>query len=383
MTQDSNYLVRYQYFEPTIVADQINVDLSYIDFVSIPMSLAAINAPHATNSPQTTTANGLILVNAAAASGTTALNNVLPSSSQILPNANFTRVVSPSLNATSAAMYHDWTNYLQTTLSNKQVTLKGSYVGTGPQPAWTNAQGYCQTAVPPITDPNVCSRYQAQSYDYIATFDSSGNVTMTPQSDSGNGTATCVPVSVQGPGIGNVGSITISFANLNTATGIYGNNPIFSYSYTLNGTPYSGTTTGITNDLFGRVVGDLMAGLSFGYPASTVTYNGTAIGSLASSQWWGGTLPDGTVITLANSPAGNNVAFGTAQPGQPNNYHTYAASFNALTSAYGFALQDRLNNNTIAFNTTTDANSYLMVTINPDSSSTVHPNMLLLLSGNN
>ena len=378
---DANYTVRYQYFEPTIATDQINVDLSYIDFTSIPMSLAAINAPHASNNPQTTTANGVTLVNATASSGTTALNNVLPSPSQILPNANFTRIVSPSISPGSAALYHDWTNYLQTTLTSQQVTLKGYYVGTGTQPAGA-AQGYCLTASPPITDAGECSRYQAQSYDYIATFDSSGNVTLTPQSDSGNGSAACVPVNLRGSGIGSGGSITISFANLNTTTGIYGNNPIYSYSYT-NGTTYSGTTTGLTNDIFGRVVGDLVAGLSFGFPGSTVQYNGTAIGALASTQWWGGILPDGTIISLANTPAGNNLAFGNAQPGQSLNYHTYSASLNALTSAYGFALQDRLNNNTIAFNTTTDANSYLKVTINSDNANIVGPDMLLLLSPTN
>ena len=359
-TADANYLYRYQYVEPTIVGTQINVDMSYIDFVSIPISLTAENAPHATNNPQPTNATGLTMADDAATSATSYAGNVLPAPSALLPSANFARVISPYL---QGAVYHDWTNYLKTTLQGQTITIKGCFAGVGTQPAAAN---YCITN---NVDSEHCPLYQGQSYDYIAVVNSDGSVTMNAQSDSGNGQTAGVTPANQGQGLGNNSSVTISFDSLNATTGIYGNNAQYSYTYTLNGTPIDHTSVGIENDFFGRVVGDLLAGLSFGFPGSTVAYNGTPIGGLWSTQWWGGTLPDGTTIALANTPAGTGQVFDKAQPGEPLNYHTYAASFNALTTSYGFALQDRLNNNTMAFDTGTDNGSYLLVTINPDSAS--------------
>jgi hypothetical protein len=60
-------------------------------------------------------------------------------------------------------------------------------------------------------------------------------------------------------------------------------------------------------------------------------------------------------------------------------YHTYAGSLDGKTTGYGFALQDRLNNNLIAFNTQTDVGSYLEVTINSDNSLT-NSNPVLYIS---
>ncbi|MFZ4774682.1 MAG: beta-1,3-glucanase family protein [Terrimicrobiaceae bacterium] len=339
---DPNYSVRYQYFEPTIVGAQANVDLSYIDFAAIPMSTRAVNSPNATNNPQLTTATGQALMNATANSGLAPNNNVVGSP---LPDNSFARVNSPQL---MGNLYHDWTSYLQTTLQGKTAELKGLYVGTGTQPGIT---------------PTV----QRQSYDFIASFAANGDVTLTAQTGSGNGQLPVIPANIQGPGVGDglpgTGqTISILFSDLNAITGIYGNNP----AYTVNDNGAITITTGIVNDVFGRVVGDLMAGLSFGFIGSTVDFNGTPIGDLPSTAWWGGTMPDGSIYVLADTPAGQNDTFGVAQPGNPLNYHTYAASLSGLTSGYGFALQDRLNNNLIAFNTATDPNSYLELIINPD-----------------
>jgi len=338
---DANYAVRYQYFEINGNGGAVTTNLSYIDLTAIPLSLQAINAPHASNNPQNTTARGIPLAAAAGTSATSPNSNVLPSPASMLPNPQFTRVISPQWAGTP---YHDWTNYLQSTLQGKTVLLAGFFAGVGNQPSGN-----------PLT--------QAQSYDFTVTFNQAGDATFTAQPDSGNGSAACVPKSMQGPGVGATNqTVTITFADLNAHVGIYGNNP----SYTINNNGSIIHTPGILNDFFGRVVGDLLAGLSFGFPGSSVNFNGQPIGGLSSTQWWGGILPNGTAVSLQNTPAGQNIAFAKAQPGQPLNYHTYAGSLSGLTSGYGFPLQDRLGTNLLQFNTQQDANSYLQVSINPD-----------------
>jgi hypothetical protein len=348
---DANYGIRYQYFEPTIVNTAASVDLSYIDFVAISMSMRAVNAPHAQNSIQTTRASGLTLVNAASKAAQTAQGNILPSPGAKLPNPSFARVISPSLRGN---LYHDWTNYLTTFLPGKTASIQGCFGGVDTQPTGN-------------------SLTQAQSYDFTASFQANGDVILTSNPGSGDGASPCVPAAQQGTGVGTNQTVTIKFADLNAGTGIYGNNP----PYTINNNP---PTTGIVNDYFGWVVGDLLAGLTFGFPGSTVLFNGTEIGQLPSTKWWGGEMkmPDGTVIHTANTPAGQNVSFGKAQPGQPQNYDNYAASLIGLTPGYGSAFQDRLGQNLMVFDTGVDTQAYLLVTVNRDSSN-IDGNLPLLL----
>lgn len=333
-SNDANYSLRYQYFEPTIKNSQLNVDLSYIDFTAISLSLTASNAPHSTNGNQLSQSS-LSLATATGNAALIANGSVLPSPTDQLPSASFARVISPQLGASS--MYHDFTSYLQTTLANTKVYLKGTYVGTGTQPTGN-----------PLT--------QAQSYDYTGTFDAKGNVTLSPNSDSGNGFSIGVPTIQQGSGVGNqTGNIVITFEDLNAQTGIYGCNA----PYSLNG---GKKTAGITNDIYGQVVGDLLAGLNFGYVGSTIQFGNASIGSLCSTQWWGGTMPDGTVVTSNSTPGGQGIYFSRVQT-NPLNYNSYAGSISSLTSGYGYPLQDRLGTNLLTMNTAADSGSYLMVWI--------------------
>ncbi|OEU68639.1 MAG: hypothetical protein BA863_08120 [Desulfovibrio sp. S3730MH75] len=334
---DPNFTRRYQYFEANVNASSITADLSYIDFASISLSMDAVNASTTVaNSPQLTTVKSSVLTDRLAATATTPDGNRLP------VGGKFVRVISPGM---QAPLYHDWTHYLGTTIQGSTVNLNGTYVGTGAQPSGDNST-------------------QAQSFSYLVTFDGSGNATLTPQMGSGNGTAPCVPAVQQGPGVGKQADavITISLANLNIASGIYGNNP----SYTVGS---QNATTGIVNDFSGRVVGDLLAGLSWGFPASKVMYKGTAIGNMTSTEWWGGRMVDNSVLALADTPAGNGTVFGKVQP-NPLDYHTYAAALDGITSGYGFPLQDRLGNNLLSFDTSTDTNAYLKISIEPEAAGT-------------
>jgi hypothetical protein len=335
---DPNYYVRYGYIEPTVINGKITANLTYIDFVGLSISLVASNAPHAGNSPQLS-AYGKELVDAVWAASTTPGSNVLPSASAMLPGTNFARVIAPQLRGD---LYPGWTNYLRVFLQGKTNTIKGLFGGVGSQPAPTSV-------------------WQRQTYEFKVTFSTNGDALMVATTNSGDGYTHIYPVN-RGPGVGPSNTISITFAVLNSINGIYGNNP----SYTVVNNGSTTVTAGIVNDYYGWVVGDLMAGLSFGFLSSTVDFKGKAIGEYCSAEWWGAYIEDGVKIAFSNSPAGNGLYFGKAQPDQPHNYHSFAAALEPLTTGYGFALQDRLGNNLLDMDTTVDAGSYLVIHLNPD-----------------
>ncbi len=350
---DPNYYERYQYFEPTIVGGEIHVDLSYIDFAAIALTMEAKNSPNAQFSPQSTTVTSKVLTDRLALTSMVADSGVISGGNK-LPSEKFARVLAPNT-PTGAALYPDWSYYLTTTLQGKKVRIKGLFSGT------QNAAGVFAT-----------KETQGQNYDYIVTFDAGGNATFTPNATVGTTGSSNVagitdkPFAGVGNGAGTV--VTVSFAELSTAGGIYQNSP----KYNVGG---GGLTAGIVNDFYGWIVGDLLAGLSWGFPGSTVQFGGTAIGDMYSANWWGGTLEDGTKTPKADTPAGNGTVFGLAQLGTllKNNFHTYAAALNGITPGYGFALQDRLGENLMHFDTGVDENAYLLVQIEPEAKASVHP----------
>jgi autotransporter-associated beta strand protein len=383
---DPNYSTRYQYFEQTIVPEgagtAIYTDLSYIDFTAISLSMSAVYASNGqvnTNvqNPNQITANTQRLVDAAyAQSGT---NTVAPSyppnptppnptanpaaiipggASPTLPNAEFARVISPQFSA--AGVYHDFTAYLTSlTGNNTSVHLAGTYVGTGTQPT-----GNIST--------------QGQTYDFTGTFSgnvTTGGITLTAGPLSGNASVSWLGNSTAS-GVGSNATIFIPYASLNSQDGIYGNNG----NYVISSPSYSANQTGISNDVWGQVVGDLYAGLSFGYVGSSVAFGNSTIGALASSQWWasgesnlnkGTYLPDGTQVFYKDTPAGKKIYFSDVQS-NPLFYNGYAASLTggnqSLTTGYGFPLQDRLGNNLLYYNTAGNGTTgtQVMLTINPD-----------------
>lgn len=373
LTTDPNYSTRYQYMEPTVQLQSDNsvtvwADLSYIDFTATSLSMSARYTSN--NSLNTsvqnynqTSSNTQALVNATVGTAAIPSQAVLPSgASTTLPNNQFTRVISPQFSDTTT--YHDFTDYL-TYLDGKSVQLSGTFVGTGTQPSG-----------------NVAT--QAQTYDFKGTFGADGTITLTAQTDSGASNVSWIDGTTSpNLGAGNTVTITIAAGALNSQEGIYGNNVGYSVQI---GTGAATVYTALSNDVWGRVVGDLLAGLSFGYVGSTVDYKGTPIGELASSQWWaagesqGSTptyLADGTAVTWADTPASEGIYFALAQPGNPTYYNGYAAILASVdpatglpyTTGYGFPLQDRLGNNLLSYNTGSTPGTYILLSVNPDGTS--------------
>ena len=354
---DPNFGTRFQYMEPTVKpvggGSTIWADLTYIDFTAISLSMSARNADGSRNRSVSngyqTTSYGQSIVNQAWTSSGNSTSAIQPSgASTALPNSTFARVISPQFS--SNGTYPDFSNYLDH-LGNTSTTatISGKFVGTVPM-------------ITPLDTPQI--------YNYTATFN--GNAT------TGNVTLTANAGSIQSS------TIVIQNSDLNSPLGIYGNDVPYSVG---GATP----TKGITNDVYGRVVGDLLAGLCFGYVGSNATFtsaNGTltTIGSVSSTEWWAGgetqgAVPIGNVgngtVSWLNTPAGQGIYFAGAQPLNSDYYHQYAASLAAIdpatgkpyTLGYGFPLQDRLGNNLLVYNTAENPGTYLLMSINPDGTS--------------
>ena len=353
---DPNYGTRYQYWEPTVKpaggGATIWADLTYIDMTAISFSMSARKADGSLNTSVSngnqTSSFGQVLVSKAWTSSGNSPQAVMPSgASPILPNPTFARVISPQFSSTGT--YPDFTNYLNH-LGNASTTatISGQFVGTVPETSTLDDK---------------------QIYNYLATF--SGNAT------TGQVTLTAQTGSVQ------TNTIVIKNSDLNSVLGIYGND----VPYSVNG----GTATkGITNDVYGRIVGDLLAGLSFGYVGSNQTFTSgnvtKTIGEVSSTEWWAGGETQGPVLigtggnaTVAwlDTPAGKGIYFAGAQPLNSDYYNQYAASLAAIdpatskpyTTGYGFPLQDRLGNNLLVYNTAEKPGTYLLLNINPDGTS--------------
>lgn len=395
---DPNFGTRFQYFEQTIIPQNggtsVWADLSYIDFTAISLSMYAKHSGN--NTVNASVGNGnqtsqhtQVIVDAALSSSANQTLAVQPqgASSSPLPNSEFARVISPQFAVPQT--YQNFTPYL-TSLGNSSTTvnLNGTFVGTGTQPTGT-----------PLT--------QSQTYDFTGNFTNSnisipgfgnstnGGIVLTANSDSGNSNVSWLPASYNPnngyPGVGNSTAIYLKTDDLNAREGIYGND--VKYYVTTNG----GNATyyeSLQNDVYGRAVGDLLAGLSLGYVGSTVnaTFNGnaTTIGALPSTAWWAGgsgenaTLANGANVTWTESTAGQGIWFAGAQPGDPNFYNLYSAKLIDVAAGYAFPLQDRLGTALLAYNNVSanTTNTYLEVVVNQDGTNPLPTAKWTGLSGN-
>ncbi|MEI8341955.1 MAG: hypothetical protein WCH43_10525, partial [Verrucomicrobiota bacterium] len=317
-------------FIPTTAS---NIDLSYVDGISaaantyIRSGSGTILAATTMN-PILTNSNIMATVAAAVPSGALVTSST---------NGPVIRILSGS-NAPDGT-YHDWNslmNHLQTSGSG---TLNiGSY--TSPNDP-TNLQqygltntlfGYGQTGAISGQAPNF---QNAQGYSATALF-SSTNLVISGSGIQNSG----------GPAASGSFSIIISRSVLNANTGIYGENP--AYTVITSATTY--TTAGIVNDFGGRVVGDVLAGMVFGWAGSTVniaahaaatglnlhgvTFSSTTVGGLTTGEYF-------YLISLAAAQGKVTDWIGAGVTDNPLFYDIYNYAIAQASGAYGSGFGDR------------------------------------------
>ncbi len=302
-----NYYSRFDTVELTYNGNQADVaDLTAINAFSIPMTLNSYSGG----------AGGTLRGTVAGPSSTAAVVQAVspltsPPGGSIVTdaNGNFVRVIAPNSYGPSAAQpYDDFGGYLNY-LSGTWAPAHGGSIGTiGGHFAGVGAGGS------PAID--------GQQYQFTASLDANGDLIL------------------QGTGsVAGGHELEILHADLVASTGIYGANP----AYILDpGTPGEQHFGGTTNDLYGWVIGDALAGMNLGTLGSTalINYlgNPTAVGDVPSQDWFSSDF---------NTQTGGY--FEHLQPGDPF-YNEYAAAMSGLSAIYNFPYSDRFGAVTVPLN---------------------------------
>ncbi len=285
---DPNYLNRYDKMELTYNGNPADVaDTTSIDYFSVPMRLNVFQGG----------TSGTLKGSLSASSTQTTVDAVrgltTPPDAAVVTNGSgdFVRVIGPSayppapgLPASPYGSFDPYLTYLRDDYApshgGTMATIKGHFNGVGPSP--------------------VTADTMAQDYNFTATIDAQKDIILT-------GSAT------------DIGSHTLLFLHddLINPSGIYGANPTFY----LDGSSIASTPQ---NDVYGWIIGDLLAGLNIGAVGSTVLDGPVQVGTLDSQDWF----------TLSN-------LFSGLQPGHANYYNQWAASMSTISEAYNFAYSDR------------------------------------------
>ncbi|MBX2907643.1 MAG: hypothetical protein KF744_16480 [Taibaiella sp.] len=348
----------YLVFEPTVdgltqkapTPSASNMDLSYVDGVSGAAGTMIRNA---------TTGEAL---QATSVNPVTAHKNILANVTALVPTAaqvlNGTTVVRIMSSAASPSSYHSWSNLiaaLQTSTASTPLNvcsytsptaqipasfaLAGALFGysgaaaiSGQAPGFETMQNYTMTAkfMTNLNPSNTNTVLQAQGIT-----DGTAGVVI-----SGSGTAS--------------GSfaIYITNANMEAGTGIYGNNPAYTVMYPATGTNQTAySTVGIVNDLGGRIVGDLMAGMVFGWAASSknivthaantntnlygVTFSADTVSGISTGELF-------FLLSLAGAQGKLTEWIGPGLDSNGDNYDVYLYAIAKNSEAYGSGFTDRL-----------------------------------------
>jgi hypothetical protein len=352
----------YIVFETTVLGETMttnppppsasNIDLSYVDGISSPAATMICNAD--TGAAIAATSVNPVSSTAGIMANVTAL---VPGGAAITNNDVIVRIMS---SAAAPSVYHDWTQLmtaLQTTTANSPLNVC-SYTSpaTGAPASYSlNGALFGYSGAPAISG-QAANFETMQNYVTTATFTANMNPDNDPVLSSfgiSNGTAGVIisgsgaPITGGGTPAGSF-SIFITQTDLNAVTGIYGNNPAY-VVYPQTGTAYQ--TNGIVNDLGGRIVGDLMAGMVFGWSASAI--NITTQASATNTNLYGWTPSVDTMdklstgelfylLSLAGAQGKLTDWIGSSLDNNPNHYDPYLYAIAANSYAYGSGFTDRL-----------------------------------------
>ena len=365
-----------------------NFDVSYVDGVSIPMRTIVRNADGSVQ--QTSTTNPVWTNN----SILEAIKAVVPQDALVMGQGNLTingtsvdmstrvvRVISPSFPVSSGgnftALYHTWSTLLGNLTTSNATLNVASYTSNATNETLASYKlsnvlfGYAGGGSGNYT-------YQAQNmlneqgYTYTANFTTNLNPSgANPNLASvgiGNGTAgvhLSGNLTSVGPPTCAAFDIYITSDQMSQPQGIYGSNPkyvVYLTATSTNSTVSQGNSTwyetgGIQNDLSGRIVGDLMAGIVFGWAGSTqsIANHASATGlntaNVTLSSDTVGQIQTGELFYLlslaaAQTSSGNNTMLqqwvgAGLQPGNPDYYDIFSYNVFGQSVAYGTAFGDR------------------------------------------
>ena len=384
-----------------------NVDISYVNSISLPMSFSVLQRSNNSVFPLQdqlstvhTSSNIWNAINSSTA--ISSAGGIVAAGNYAVVNEGGTTIGSMTGSASAVAPasttnYHDWltdsttnTSLLNTLESGSGANLNtSSYtVATGSDvqagSSWTYSGTPSNAGTSPFNSANVTTDstnlfLAAQSYTMNSHFTTDLNpggadANLTSQG-IGAGTAGVI-ISGTGTSVGNC-TIYITNTNLNTQNGIYGSNPFYVVKWqSFNGNTQNGTIAYVSqqnsNNLVDRVVGDLTAGITFGwgnatqtvaevaaaagkeaYLANTVfssTYTGTGtslattrICDLSASQYFY-LLSALAINGEADGTSGSNMAAfsGSGINTNPLLYDEYGNALVAYTDAYSYPYSDRL-----------------------------------------
>lgn len=287
--KDPNYTTRWEFIEPNVFGNSSNnLDLSYIDFFGISLDAETYKDGKPLHTLSTAESSAIIPPLAALSGGKALVGSTLNS-----PFEGFVRVIGPGHNA----HYHTWVEYLNALASKgTKAHIGGNFAGVGGS-----------------TDP----KQMPQAYRLTASCHTDDKVTL-------DGACKI---------LGDL-RVTISYADLNAYTGVYGCNP--PYVYKVGAAGEEVRTKGIENDVIGEVVGDFLAGLNMGFIGNKNNNpaTGTSFADSTSSEWFAG------------AKMNHHLMFA---PKDHHYYNDYASILNATSDGYNFPFSDRVLNPLIHF----------------------------------
>ena len=277
----ANWGTRFDKLELTFGQNPYGVaNLTAIDYFAIPLAIKTYSGTTATGTPLGVLTYQQPGNTVAAQLGALTNNNakvVLHDS-----KGNFLRVLGPTLSP--SGVYPSFTPYLAAVQAAGQATqIRDLYSQAGGTPATTT-----------------------QTYQFIATFDTSGNIQLLGGGISFNGGATV--------GMGH----TIVIKANDLALGIYSANP----PYTVDG---AAANIG-QNDVYSAVVRDILTGYALGFVNSATPdaqHGNVAFKDEISSNWW--SSPQAFAFLQSNAAY----------------YDQYAAYLQTISNAYGYPFSDR------------------------------------------